>query len=132
MGNFLEVDSMLPQMRLLNSRIMSQRFRNRGYRTGIISDAMSRAQKADRKLLLQNKPRAKQLDQITFVLNYVPLASQIKSIIRKQWHVVKHLLEYTLPPRGGFRKTASIKNILVRTDICSNNNKKITVALGQF
>lgn len=100
---------------------LSKQFRDRGYPDGIVSKARSRALQIDCKSLFQSKP-AQQAEHIhcSFEFSYA-----ISRLIKKHWHIVKHLPQCDIPPVVGFKKTRSIGDLVTRSDIFCFTSQKI-------
>lgn len=112
------------------SRAMKEDFLNRGYPAQLIYDAAARAHGVEWSDLFKYKQKdGVRFKGITATLDFTPLASKIKYIIKQHWHLVKDLPGCTSPPRWGLRRTKTLKDILVRSDI-REHHQRIPVTVG--
>lgn len=88
----------------------------RGYPKTIIEEARRKETGQDRKILLKDKEKA-QPQRIVCGLQYAHLAEPIRKLIYKHWHLVAHMPGCENPPYIGLRKTQSIKDKLMHTDL---------------
>lgn len=87
-----------------DSERLSKQFVERGYLAGVVRRA--RALHVDWKTLFENRP-AQQDDRIHCALQFNPHSYAISRIIKKHWHIVKHLLQCAVSPLIGFKKHAA-------------------------
>lgn len=100
------------------ANVMKNDFIQRGYPKSLVQDAANRANRVERSELPQYKQKEKEEAKgITAALDFTPLASKIKSIVRQHWHIVADLPGYGSPPRWGLRRTKTLKDVLVSSDI---------------
>lgn len=87
---------------------------NRGYPYDVVLRARTKAFKVDRNTLFKQRSED-QATRIHCSIVYNEHALNIRKSIHKHWHIVKHLPQCKQTPIIGFKKTASIRNMIVRT-----------------
>lgn len=92
---------------------LSQAELQRGYPEEVIGQTRRCADVRHRCELLQDQVNTKDT-RLTFAIQFTPLANGIKRSVQKYWHLVGKSTGGR--PRIGFRKTASIRNKLMRAD----------------
>lgn len=101
-----------------SSKDMQRDFLARGYPKEIVQDASRQAKEWDRKDLLTTSTReSPQFKGITVALDLTPLAEHIKRIVLKHWHLLSNIPGCVKLPRFGLRKTKSIKDLVMRSDV---------------
>lgn len=106
-----------------HAECLNAQFLARGYPEGIVKSAKQRANQRPREsLFLQWKPEVVS-KQLWWALDYTPRAPAILGIIRKHWYLLKDVLGCQNFPQVGLRKTRSLKNFLVKSDMSVKTNK---------
>lgn len=95
----------------VNGLRMRNEFIERGYPRGIVQETFTCASLVNRQNLLQPKRKKSFNQPLSVALDFSPKTYQEGNIIRKHWHIVKHIPRCSLPPLIGFQKQSSIKNI---------------------
>lgn len=112
------------------SSAMKKDFLKCSYPAQLVHDAATRADGVEQIDLLRYKEKdLESFKWITAALDFTPLVSKIKHIIKQHWHLVKDLPGCDNPPRWGLRRTKTMKDILVRSDI-REHQQRIPVVLG--
>lgn len=114
-----------------HSERMQQEFLERGYPKELVSNAVRRALRKDRQELLKDKNRECTFKGITGTIDHTPLASAIRKIIFRHWHLVRKLPGCSDLPRLGLRKTNSVKDIVTKSDIRPRKQTNF-VTVGHF
>lgn len=109
---------------LNQSMDMQQHFRQRGYKSQLLTQAHNRAPSLERSELLRPKPKQKQVQKPYFVTRYSKEAIQIKHIIKKNWNIIDSdpFLQEVFPelPSISFSRAPAIKDKLVRSYLPAN------------
>lgn len=90
--------------------------RTRGYPERVISLARSRAAATTRDNLLRDTRRSRK-DRLQWAVDYTSLVNQIRRFFLKHWHLVQNIPGCQSPPQVGFRRTANIRNLIIRSDL---------------
>lgn len=83
---------------------------------GLVTETQKQVAATNRQHLLCVHQKKTCLDRLTSVFDYTPRAVNIKIIILRYWHVVRHIQDCSNLPKIGFRKKSFIRNQLVRAD----------------
>lgn len=70
--------------------------------------------------------------RIHWSIDYTTRFNGLLQILKKQWHVVSDIQGCELFPRVGYKRTCSIKEILVSADALQNNDTHGTLPMGHF
>ncbi|XP_060128613.1 uncharacterized protein LOC132591893 [Zootoca vivipara] len=92
---------------------------NRGYPNCIIQDAYRRVDGRNRKNLLETRSdsiKNRKPSRLVMGMDFTPLASHIRNIIYKHWHIVEDIPGCKDPPLLGLRKKGTLRNQLVKAD----------------
>lgn len=97
-----------------------------------MADAARKARLRERdELLRAHEKEGETFKGITAAIDYTPLALKIKHTIYGHWHIVSDIPGYKEPPRIGLRRTKSIRNLVMRSDI-REEKKTQPVTKGHF
>lgn len=108
---------------------MRNRFIERGYLRTTVEESLQRTGKISREQLLTVKSKSS-TQNISFSLQYSPLAARIKNVIFKHWHVLSNVPECAEKPFVGMRRTKSLKDALVHTDVIRPEVRQSNLPVG--
>lgn len=101
----------------LNADRLRKQFILRGYPSDIVLDAEARAHVQERKSLFK-RPRSEVLNKrLHWAIHHSPRSLSISKIIKKYWSLVSDIPGCELPPQIGFRRTRSLRSILVHSAV---------------
>lgn len=128
-GQFLRLRRICDQDQDFNSQstVMSDRFRERGYRKEVVKNAYKKAMQCKRENLFTKKQRPQRGNQIFFSTRFSKLAVKIKTIIRKNWGILQSDPSlrgvFTDQPSFCFRRAPSLRDRLVRSHLTASVKK---------
>lgn len=120
-GQFLHLKRNAPEDKYFRSHAKRLRlqFLNRVYPAAIVHEAEARALTRNRdSLFKQNKPVSIPT-RVNWALDHSPRSMAISSIIKKHWHLISDIPGCELPPQIGYRKSTSLRSLLVHADVVS-------------
>lgn len=88
-----------------------------------------RANEVSRNDLFREQPKG-QDDRMCWGIGFSPRAYQIKRVIERHWHLVADVPGCKLPPRIGFRRSCTLRNQLIKTDLVRQHVKTSSLPLG--
>lgn len=109
---------------------LQQQFTQRGYPKEVVLDAEVRATLRSRESLFKRSSVDHNLVRIHWALDHLPRSMTISRIIRKHWHLVSDVPGCESPPQIGYRRTRSLRSILIHADVSLKENCATTDILG--
>lgn len=68
--------------------------------------------------------------RVNWALDYSPRAMSISHIVKRHWHLIADIVSCELPPLIGFRRTKSLRSILVHSEFSAPNHCDSTAITG--
>lgn len=114
----------------VHAQRLRAQFLQRGYPPDVL-DAEVKAIKRDRESLFKPS-RPDPCKRLNWALEYSPLALSISRIIKKHWSLVSYISGCELPPRIGYRRTRSLRSILVNADTSFSTGTLSSDPVGHY
>lgn len=133
-GQFLRLkcNSTLDQDYQLHAKRLIHSFQARGYSSGVVREAVRRANERPREILFHQKIEAPNSGKLWWALDYTPRSASIIQIFKKHWHLLKEIPGCESFPQIGLRKTNSLRSMLVRAEHNTRIRKTSSLPKGHF
>ncbi len=120
---------------LRNSQVLCEFFIKRGYSEKLVRNVITEVAGLDRKDLLEDRTKEKKDPQTIFVTDWHPVLNTIPSILKRNFHIVENDSElikiFKTKPLVAFRRPRTIRNHVVRNDICKKKDVVGTKKCGK-
>lgn len=94
---------------------MFHQFMKRGYPRGVILSAVKRATERDRSSLFNDKQQCAN-KQLCAAFEFTPQTNRVIEILKRRWHIISEIPGCEVFPQIGYKKTSSLRQILVKAD----------------